>query len=70
MGIPGADVGWPIDSPPAPEGAQWAPPPHIIKRLHYRLDGLGYHYMGYEHLFVVNVKTGQLRQLTNGNCMS
>ena len=62
MGIPGADVGWPIDLPPAPEGAQWAPPPHIIKRLHYRLDGLGYHYMGYEHLFVVNVKTGELRR--------
>ncbi len=67
MGVPGPDAGWLIDMPKPPEGAVWSPPPRVINRRHYRLDGLGYYNDIYEHLFLVDVTTAESRQLTHGN---
>lgn len=65
--VPASDVGWDIPLPPPPEGARWTPEPHVIDKLPYQLDGIGYHYQYYEHLFVIDAAAGELRQLTKGN---
>jgi acylaminoacyl-peptidase len=52
--------------PDKPEGAEWAKPPKVIDRLHYRADGEGYLEDGYTHIFVVPAEGGTPRQLTAG----
>ena len=53
--------------PPAPAGAQWAPPAKYTDRLVFRFDGLGELPVGFTHLFVVPSEGGTARQLTKGN---
>jgi len=55
-----------VEPPSRPEGAQWAPPPKLIDRLVYRIDGAGYLKDGYRQLFVMPADGGAPRQLTNG----
>ncbi len=57
---------WPIDLPPAPEGAAWTAPPRIIDRIHYRFDRIGFLDEGFTHLFRVSSDGGNARQLTRG----
>ena len=57
---------WPIDLPPAPEGASWTPPPRIVDRIHYRYDRIGFLEDGFTHLFRVPSEGGTARQLTSG----
>jgi len=53
--------------PPAPPGAQWAPPPKVDDRLIFRFDGVGEVPRGYMHLFVVPAEGGTPRQVTSGD---
>jgi acylaminoacyl-peptidase len=53
--------------PPKPEGAQWAKPPRVIRKLRYRADGMGYLRDGYSHLFVLSSEGGTPRQITSGD---
>jgi dipeptidyl aminopeptidase/acylaminoacyl peptidase len=52
--------------PKAPAGAEWAPPPRVIDKVVYRVDGAGYLEPGFTHLFVVPADGGSPRQLTSG----
>ena len=52
--------------PAKPEGATWAKPPKVIRRLQYRADGEGYLEEGYTQLFVLPAEGGTPRQLTQG----
>jgi acylaminoacyl-peptidase len=57
----------PFASVPAkPKGADWAPPPKVIRRINYRYDGKGYLKDGYRHLFVISAEGGTPRQVTDG----
>lgn len=58
---------WSIKMPKAPEGAKWIETPHIVERLHWRQDRIGFTDDGYMHLFVVPATGGTPRQLTSGN---
>ncbi|MFN0180365.1 MAG: S9 family peptidase [Gemmatimonadales bacterium] len=53
--------------PPAPAGAEWAPPAKYTDKLVFRFDGVGDIPPGYSHLFVVPSEGGTARQLTSGN---
>jgi acylaminoacyl-peptidase len=53
-----------VNLPAAPEGAQWAAPPKVIRRTIYRFDGQGYRKETQAHLFVVPAEGGAPRQLT------
>jgi dipeptidyl aminopeptidase/acylaminoacyl peptidase len=55
------------EPPPAPEGAEWAPPFTVIDTFTYRVDGRGYLKSGYTHVFVVPADGGAARQLTRGD---
>ncbi len=52
--------------PEKPEGATWAEPPRVIRKLVYRADGEGYLRDGYRHVFVLPADGGTPRQLTAG----
>lgn len=52
--------------PTPPEGARWAPPPRVVDKVVYRVDGRGYLEAGFGHLFVVPADGGTPRQLTSG----
>lgn len=52
--------------PAKPEGAKWAPPAKVIRKLTYRADGAGYLRDGYVQLFVVSAQGGTPRQITDG----
>jgi acylaminoacyl-peptidase len=52
--------------PAKPEGADWAKPPQVIRKLIYRFDGKGYLKKGHHHLFVLPAEGGTPRQLTHG----
>jgi acylaminoacyl-peptidase len=52
--------------PAAPKGAEWAPPPKVIDRVIYRMDGAGYVEPAYAQLFVVASDGGAARQVTQG----
>jgi dipeptidyl aminopeptidase/acylaminoacyl peptidase len=58
---------WAIKMPKAPDGAKWVETPHIVERLHWRQDRIGFVDEGYTHLFVVPTTGGTARQLTTGN---
>jgi len=53
--------------PPAPPGAEWAPPAKYTNRLVFRFDGVGEVPPGFTHLFVVPSEGGTARQLTTGD---
>lgn len=50
-----------------PEGIEAGPAPSIVDDLHFRQSGSGELTPGYEHLFVVSVQSGEVRQLTHGD---
>jgi acylaminoacyl-peptidase len=52
--------------PTKPDGAEWAKPPRVIEKLHYRRDGGGYVEAGYSHLFVLPADGGTPRAVTSG----
>jgi dipeptidyl aminopeptidase/acylaminoacyl peptidase len=58
---------WRVEMPRAPEGARWIEPPHIVERLKYRQDRVGFTDAGYRHIFVVPAGGGTARQVTTGN---
>ena len=53
--------------PPKPEGANWAPPPVVVERAVYRVDGAGPLPHGHSHVFVAPAQGGAPRQLTSGD---
>ena len=53
--------------PPKPEGANWAPPPIVVERAVYRMDGAGPVPHGHSHVFVAPAQGGAPRQLTSGD---
>ena len=53
--------------PPAPKGADWAPPVTVIDKMPYRADGGGYLETGNDHVFLLSAEGGTPRQLTNGD---
>ena len=55
-----------VTLPSKPEGAEWAEPAKVIRRVLYRHDGRGYLKHGYSHLFVLPAEGGTPRQLTSG----
>ncbi|MFQ5816769.1 MAG: prolyl oligopeptidase family serine peptidase [Terriglobia bacterium] len=64
-----------VAMPAKPEGAEWAAPPKVTTRLHYRHDARGYLPNGFTHIFVIPAKGGpqgaprahEARQLTSGD---
>lgn len=57
----------PLPSMPArPEGAKWADPPRVIRRVLYRRDGAGYQKDEYRQLHILPAEGGTPRQLTRG----
>ncbi len=59
-----AQVG-PVDE----EGTDGKPLPkaRVIDRLFYRLDGTGFIYERRQHLFLIDINSGEVRQLTDGD---
>lgn len=55
-----------VKMPPKPEGAEWAPPAKVIRKVTYRFDGQGYLKDGYRQLFMLPADGGTPRQLTSG----
>jgi acylaminoacyl-peptidase len=55
-----------VAMPDKPEGATWAEPPRVIRRLVYRADGEGYLRDGNTHVFTLPAEGGTPRQLTSG----
>jgi acylaminoacyl-peptidase len=55
-----------VELPAKPEGAEWAEPPKLIRKLNYRHDGRGYLPDAHLQIFVVNAEGGAPRQLTEG----
>jgi dipeptidyl aminopeptidase/acylaminoacyl peptidase len=56
-----------VQLPGKPEGAEWAEPAKVIRKLQYRADGSGYLKDGYYHLFVLPADGGTPRQVTTGD---
>ena len=56
-----------IKMPDKPEGAEWAEPPKVIRKVRYRFDGRGYLKDGFRQLFVLPADGGTPRQLTRGD---
>ncbi|MCG8607095.1 S9 family peptidase [bacterium] len=54
------------EMPAKPEGAEWAKPARVIRKLQYRADGRGYLEDGFTHLFVLSAEGGTPRQITSG----
>src|SRR5262245_29929096 len=55
-----------IELPAKPEGAEWAAPPKVIRKVNYRFDGRGYLEAGNLQVFVVPAEGGAARQRTSG----
>jgi acylaminoacyl-peptidase len=53
-----------VQLPGKPEGAEWAEPAKVIRKLKYRADGGGYLKDGYDQLFVLPAEGGTPRQMT------
>lgn len=58
------------EMPPKPEGAEWAAPPKVLRKVVYRRDGAGYVKDGNTQLVVVPADGGTPRQLTRGPTLS
>jgi dipeptidyl aminopeptidase/acylaminoacyl peptidase len=58
---------WRVAEMPAPPpGAKWTAAPHVVEKLNYRRDRVGYVDEGFQQLFVVSAEGGTARQLTQG----
>jgi dipeptidyl aminopeptidase/acylaminoacyl peptidase len=57
---------WNVAVPPAPAGAKWVEAPHIVEKLSYRRDRVGFTDEGFQQIFVVPADGGTPRQLTDG----
>jgi dipeptidyl aminopeptidase/acylaminoacyl peptidase len=55
-----------VSLPAPPEGAEWADPPKLIRKLEYRADGRGYLEDGFVHLFTLSAEGGTPRQVAQG----
>lgn len=55
-----------VELPKKPEGAEWAEPAKVIRKLKYRADGAGYLKDGFFQLFVLPSEGGTPRQITSG----
>lgn len=53
-----------VDLPKPPKGAKWAKEMIQIDKAIYRRDGSGYVKYGYRHLFVVDIASGDIQQIT------
>lgn len=58
---------WSVKMPKKPAGAKWVTTPHIVERMHYRRDRVGFIDHGYQHIFVIPADRGTPRQLTEGD---
>jgi len=56
-----------VTMPPKPEGATWAAPPRVIRRVQFRADGKGFLEEGFTQLFVLPAEGGTPRQVTHGS---
>jgi len=56
-----------VTMPPMPPGAEWAKPAKVIRKVIYRMDGIGYVKDMYFQLFVLPAEGGSPRQLTSGD---
>lgn len=54
-------------TPPKPDGANWAPPMHVIDAVRYQRDGSGILSPGYTQIFIIPSDGGTPRQLTSGH---
>jgi Tol biopolymer transport system component len=54
------------DADEAREDEKKAPPPYVITRLFFKFDGLGYLKELFRHLYVLDVKTREMKQITHG----
>ena len=50
----------------AGEAEKKTPPPYVITRLFFKFDGLGYLKELYRHLYVLDVSTRKMKQITDG----
>ncbi len=55
-----------VELPAKPEGAEWAKPAKVIRKMNYRADGEGYLEEVHAQLFIVPAEGGTPRQLTQG----
>ncbi len=55
-----------VELPAKPEGAEWAKPAKVIRKMNYRADGEGYLEEVHAQLFLVPAEGGTPRQLTRG----
>ncbi|MFQ5739520.1 MAG: prolyl oligopeptidase family serine peptidase [Acidobacteriota bacterium] len=55
-----------VEMPAKPEGAEWAKPARVIRKLVYRADGQGYLRDGHGQLFILPAEGGTPRQVTSG----
>jgi Tol biopolymer transport system component len=56
-----------VKLPEKPEGAEWAAPAKMIRKVRYRADGQGYLEDGFSQLFLVPAEGGSPRRLTPGS---
>lgn len=54
-----------IHMPAPPEGANWTPDVEVAERFHFR-EGQTRFRRGYDHIFIVPVEGGKVRQITSG----
>jgi acylaminoacyl-peptidase len=66
MRVPYKKESW-VKLPAKPAGAQWTETPVVIDKVRFRADGAGFLPDEHTHLFVIDAKGGQPRQLTKGN---
>ena len=58
---------WRIPMPAPPKGAKWIEAPHIVTRLNFRSDRVGFTDDAYRHIFVIPADGGTPRQITDGD---
>jgi dipeptidyl aminopeptidase/acylaminoacyl peptidase len=66
MNVPTPD-NWRIAMPAPPKGAKWTEAPHIVTRLNFRSDRIGFTDDSYRHVFVIRADGGTPRQITDGD---
>ncbi len=55
-----------VKPPKKPEGATWADPPRVIRKMLYRADGSGFREDAYRQIFLLGAEGGTPRQITDG----
>lgn len=58
---------WRIAMPAPPKGAKWTEAPHVVTRLNFRSDRVGFTDDAYRHIFVIPADGGTPRQITDGD---